>query len=161
MSNKHVAECVDRSLRDICSCDLPFGGKVMVFGGDFGQIPPVAKHGSRAEVVSYCLNRAYLWRHVNVLKLTINMSLQTLSSQDAHEVSKLSNFLLRVGEGTEPEDDNQLIHIDNKFVVPGDSIKDLVTSVYGDINENNADRDQKIILCPKNDHSQRNVYLMQ
>ena len=130
MSNKHVAECVDRSLRDICSCDLPFGGKVMVFGGDFRQIPPVGKHGSRAEVVPSCLNRSYLWRHVKVLKLTINMRLQTLSSQAAHEVSKFSNFLLRVGEGTEPEDDNQMIHIDNKFVVPGDSIKDLVTCLW-------------------------------
>ena len=94
MSNKHVAECVDRSLRDICSCDLPFGGKVIVFGCDFRQIPPIVKHGSRAEVVSSCLNRSYLWRHVKVLKLTINMRLQTLSSQDAHEVSKFSNFLL-------------------------------------------------------------------
>ena len=88
------------------------------------------------------------------------MRLQTLSSQAAHEVSKFSNFLLRVGEGTEPEDDNQMIHIDNKFVVPGDSIKDLVTSVYGDIKENYADRDyvsQKIILCPKNDTSDREL----
>ena len=96
MSNKHVAECVDRSLRDICSCDLPFGGKVMVFGGDFLQIPPVVKHGSRAEVVSCCLNRSYLWHYVKVMKLTINMRLQTLLSQDALEVSKFSNFLLRV-----------------------------------------------------------------
>ena len=45
--------------------------------------------------------------------------------------------------------------MDNKFVVPGDSIKDLITSVYGDINGNYADRDyvsQKIILCPKMIH---------
>ena len=60
MSNKHVAECVDRSLRDICSSGIPFGGKVVVFGGDVRQIPPVIKHGSRAEVVSSCLNRSYL-----------------------------------------------------------------------------------------------------
>ena len=48
----------------------------MVFGGDFRQIPPVVKHGSRAEVVSSCLNRSYLWRYVKVLKLTINMRFQ-------------------------------------------------------------------------------------
>ena len=60
MSNKHVAKCVDRSLRDICSCYLPFGGKVVVFGGDFRQILPVVKHGSRAEVLSACLNRSQL-----------------------------------------------------------------------------------------------------
>ena len=69
MSNKHVAEFVNRSLRDIFSCDLPFGGKVMVLGGDFRQITPVVKHGSRAEVVSCCLNRSYLWRYVKVMKL--------------------------------------------------------------------------------------------
>lgn len=51
MANKFVEECVDRSLRDPCSCALSFGGKVMVFGGDFRQISPVVIHGSRAEVV--------------------------------------------------------------------------------------------------------------
>ena len=76
MSNKHIAECVDRSLSDICSSVLPFGCKVIVFGGDFRQILPVIKHGSRAEVVSACLNRSFLWRHVKVMKLTINMRLQ-------------------------------------------------------------------------------------
>ena len=34
MSSKHVAECVNRSLRDVCSSGMPFGGKVVVFGGD-------------------------------------------------------------------------------------------------------------------------------
>ena len=41
ISHKHVAECMDRTLRDLCSCDLPFGGKVMVF--DFIQILPVIR----------------------------------------------------------------------------------------------------------------------
>ena len=105
MSSKYVTECVDRSLRDICSCDLPFGGKVIVFGGDFRQILPVVKHGSRAAVVSVCIN-------------------------------------------------NEMIHIDRKYVVPGDKICDLVSSVYGKIKENYADSDyiaQRIILCPKNE----------
>ena len=34
----HAAECIDRTLRDLCSND-PFGGKVIAFGGDFRQIP--------------------------------------------------------------------------------------------------------------------------
>ena len=32
MCNTFVAEWVDRSLRDLCSCDLPLGAKVIVFG---------------------------------------------------------------------------------------------------------------------------------
>ena len=87
MSNKHVAECVDLCLRDICSSGVPFGGKVVVFGGDF-------KHGSRPEVVSSCLNRSHLWRHVKVIILTINMRLQILSFHEVSEVSEFSNFLL-------------------------------------------------------------------
>ena len=79
MIHRQAAECIDRSLRDICSCDLPFGGKVIVFGGDFRQILPVIRHGTRSEVVSACLNRSPLWHCVKVMKLTINMRLQRLS----------------------------------------------------------------------------------
>ena len=161
MSNKFVAECVDRSLRDLCSCDLPFGGKVMVFGGNFRQIPPVVKHGSRADIVSVCLNRSLIWRYVKVMKLTINMRLRKLSSQTAIEVSDFSNFLLRVGEGTEPENEEQMIHLDERFVVPGENLSDLVTSVDGNIHKNCTDCDfisQIIIMCPKNETCDRINY---
>ena len=47
MTHKHVAEYIDRTLRDISSCDFPFGGKVMVYGSDFRQILPVIKRASR------------------------------------------------------------------------------------------------------------------
>ena len=154
MPNKNVAECVDRSLRDICSCDLPFCGKVVVFGGDFRQILPVVKRGPRAEVVFAFLNRSQLWRQVKVMKLTINMRLQNLSNHDAFEVSEFLILLLKVGEGTQPEDVNQMIHIDDKLVVPGGNISDFVASVYGIIHESYADCDyigQRIIMCPKND----------
>ena len=73
MIHRHAAECIDRTLRYLCSFDIPFGGKVIVFGGDFRQILPVIRHGTEADVVSACLNRSLLWSHVEVLKLTINM----------------------------------------------------------------------------------------
>ena len=44
--------------------------------------------------------------------------------------------------------------IDNKLVVPGDKIYDLVASVYGDIDERHADCDyigERIIMCGKNE----------
>ncbi|XP_076893885.1 uncharacterized protein LOC143546014 [Bidens hawaiensis] len=41
----------DRTLRDILGCrNQPFGGKVIVFGGDFRQILPVVQHGTRQDV---------------------------------------------------------------------------------------------------------------
>jgi len=36
------------------SC-LPFGGNVMVFGGDFRQVLPVVPHGTRAQVTDATL----------------------------------------------------------------------------------------------------------
>ena len=126
----------------------------MVFGGDFRQILPVIRRGTRGDVVSASLNRSSLWRYVKVLNLTINMRLRKLSSQDSLEVSKFSNFLLRVGEDTELEDEDHMIHIDDKFIVPGIDISDLVSSVYGDIVNNYLDQDFmscRILMSPKNE----------
>ena len=52
------------------------------------------------------------------------------------------------------QDEKQMIHIDIKYIVPGDFIADFVTSVYDYLHENYADHEyvsQKIILCPKNE----------
>ena len=73
MMNKFCFEAVDRTFRDIMNIDKIFGGKVFVFGGDFRQILPVIKHGSRADIVQSSINRSYIWSFVKKLKLTINM----------------------------------------------------------------------------------------
>ena len=101
-----------------------------MFGGDFRQNLPVIRHGTEADVVSACLNRSPLWSRLKVLKLTINMRLRNLSSNDASQVSVFSKFLLRVVEGTESD----MIHVDHKFVVDGESISNLVAATYSDIN---------------------------
>ncbi|XP_039789046.1 ATP-dependent DNA helicase PIF1-like [Panicum virgatum] len=44
MTKRQAVEALDRSLRDIMGCDMPFGGKVMLFGGDFRQVLPVVPH---------------------------------------------------------------------------------------------------------------------
>ena len=46
MSYVNQVDCVDRSLRDILKVDKPFGGIVVVFGGDPQQILPVVHHGN-------------------------------------------------------------------------------------------------------------------
>ena len=101
MAHKHVAKCMDRKLRDLCSCVLPFGGINIVFGGNFSQIIPVLKRASKDEL-SACPNRSSLWRHVKLMRLTINMRVQKLCSQDSLEVSEFSNFLLRQEKALSP-----------------------------------------------------------
>uniref|UniRef100_A0A453PPD0 ATP-dependent DNA helicase n=1 Tax=Aegilops tauschii subsp. strangulata TaxID=200361 RepID=A0A453PPD0_AEGTS len=48
MTKRQAVEALDNSMRDIMGiCDRPFGGKTVVFGGDFRQVLPVVRRGSR------------------------------------------------------------------------------------------------------------------
>nr|GEU98854.1 hypothetical protein [Tanacetum cinerariifolium] len=69
MMNKHYFEALDKTLRDILRVsNIPFSGKVIVFGGDFRQILHVITCGTRQDIVNASLNSSYLWDHINVLK---------------------------------------------------------------------------------------------
>jgi len=58
MTNRQCFEALDRSLRDIlCEndtelCDVPFGGKVVVLGGDPKQILPVIENANKAQIIN-------------------------------------------------------------------------------------------------------------
>ena len=43
MTNRYCLEALDRTLKDILDCDAPFGGKVMIMGGDFRQVLQVIR----------------------------------------------------------------------------------------------------------------------
>ncbi|GKE40736.1 ATP-dependent DNA helicase PIF1-like protein, partial [Tanacetum coccineum] len=106
MINMLAYEAFDITLRDICSGNLThlsgnvFGGKVVVFGGDFRQILPVIPNGSRQDVVHASLNMSYLWKHCTVLKLTQNMRLCVgCNPNDAKEINEFAELILNIGEG--------------------------------------------------------------
>lgn len=52
MLSRIVLQYLDRLLRDICGIDLPFGGKVVMLGGDWKQLCPVVEHGTREDQVA-------------------------------------------------------------------------------------------------------------
>ena len=66
MTHRHAFEAVDRTLRDLMKAvdplleEKPFGGKVVVFGGDFRQILSVVIKGSHKDIVGSCLRRSIL-----------------------------------------------------------------------------------------------------
>ncbi|XP_058751175.1 uncharacterized protein LOC131624239 [Vicia villosa] len=64
MANKWCFEALDKTLRDLMSVhgnsDKVFGGKVVVFGGDFRQILPVVPRGSRSDIMHATINASYL-----------------------------------------------------------------------------------------------------
>ena len=47
-------------LTDIRDNDSLFGGIATVFGGDFAQILPVIRRGTRADIVAASLQRSFL-----------------------------------------------------------------------------------------------------
>lgn len=61
-------------------CKDPFGGKVILLGGDFRQVLPVIKHGGQADIIESSLKRSFLWSLVKTLHLTINMRVQKRAS---------------------------------------------------------------------------------
>lgn len=64
MATKQVIESVDFLLRDICSRDELFGGKIVVFGGDFRQVLPVIPQATPEEATENSLINSYIWPHL-------------------------------------------------------------------------------------------------
>ncbi|XP_015944077.1 uncharacterized protein LOC107469212 [Arachis duranensis] len=91
MLNKFCFEALDKCLKDVLRFDrgynphAPFGGKIVVLGGDFHQILPVIPRGSREEIFHSCINASNLWQSCQVLQLTENMRLSR-GSRDIHGV---------------------------------------------------------------------------
>ena len=98
MQNRYCMEAVDHSLQDVLDRNRPFGGIVVLWGGDFRQILPVIERGNRQDIVYACIQHSYLWLHVHVFPLTQNMRLgQTPEEQN------FAQWLLSVGEGRNEE----------------------------------------------------------
>jgi hypothetical protein len=163
MMHKHAFMAVDRSLRDIMATvdprlrSVPFGGKVVVLGGDFRQILPVVQRGKRSDIVAASLNRApTIWSNVKQYRLHINMRVQRLLAADrpdaaaqALEQQEYADFLKRVGDGTEPgRADDGKIEIPSVCCCQGETLLDLIEEVYGDLDGMSPDqRAERITKC--------------
>ncbi|XP_076894307.1 uncharacterized protein LOC143546538 [Bidens hawaiensis] len=144
MIHKHAFEALDRTLNDVMNCDSAntsealFGGKVVVFGGDFRQILPVVTNGTRSECVNACINSSYIWSKCKVLKLNKNMRLTVgCRSSDVENIKEFADWLLDIGQGTVggPNDGESVIDIPEDLLILNsiDPIGDLIKFVYPDI----------------------------
>ncbi|XP_057518502.1 uncharacterized protein LOC130799428 [Amaranthus tricolor] len=81
MARRENIESLDLLLRDLCLPDVPFGGKVVVFGGDFRQTVPIVPKKSRQEIIGYILVSSHLWPLFTRFELTAvypNISTQSI-----------------------------------------------------------------------------------
>ncbi|AQK87997.1 hypothetical protein ZEAMMB73_Zm00001d038834 [Zea mays] len=151
MAKRQSIEALDNSMRDIMGRpDLPFGGKTIVFGGDFRQVLPVVRKGSRAQIVAASLRSSYLWESMCHLKLVRNMR--------AKSDPWFAEYLLRVGGGTEEVNNDGDVRLPDEVCVPytGDDrdLDRLIDDIYPSLNENMSNTSyitSRAILTTRND----------
>ncbi|XP_035834922.1 uncharacterized protein LOC118483334 [Helianthus annuus] len=126
MVHKHAFEALDRTLKDVLSVsdshnsEIPFGGKAIVFGGDFRQILPVVQNGSRQDIIHASLCSSYIWPTCKVLKLTRNLRLSVgTSSSNIDKINDFAKWLLEIGEGNlcDGNDGESTIEIPNDLLI--------------------------------------------
>ncbi|CAF4970287.1 unnamed protein product, partial [Rotaria sp. Silwood1] len=54
-------EIVDLIFQDLMGVQMPFGGKVVVLGGDFRQVLPVIRKGSRCAIIASTIKKSSVW----------------------------------------------------------------------------------------------------
>ena len=133
------------------NANKPFGGKVIVLGGDFRQILPVVRKGSRYDIVNSSINYSDLWQYCTVLRLSQNMRLKcAVSNESAIHIKEFVDWILKIGDGNMNfnESGEANISIPTESETP---LLSLFKFVYGGLIENIMNPgffDDDAILCP-------------
>lgn len=117
MSSGLMVKIVDEFLKDLMNDPRPFGGKVVVLGGDFRQVLPVVPNGGRPGQVLACIKNTSVWPYFKKHTLNINMR----ASNDV----TYAEWLLKLGSGRLETTRQNLIEIPNELITT-DSIEDFV-----------------------------------
>ena len=91
MIHRNAFEAVSRTFQDIMGCTDPWGGKVVLLGGDFRQIPPVIIHGTPGQIIHSSIKSSPLWEIIHPLHLTQNMRTNNID---------YASYLLQIGSGS-------------------------------------------------------------
>ncbi|EER98662.2 hypothetical protein SORBI_3002G160500, partial [Sorghum bicolor] len=125
---------------------------------------PVVEGGRRLDIIDASITSSYLWNHVKILKLTINMRLLGMSRSGlpTDEVRAFSDWVLSIGDGTATgtvhgdDGDFELVEIPPDLLVPklGSPIDNIIRSTYPNLDTLYSNPDylrERAIISPKND----------
>lgn len=164
MADRHVVSVVDNLMRQIMGePDYPFGGKTIIFGGDWRQVLPVKQRAQRGTIVDSILKKnSILWDRVTVCHLTIN---ERARQRDMD--SEYAAFVLSIGNALAPTYDNflttnatrdpEMIRIPDDLVLPynsdiseSENLHNLIRCVFPDLKQRVTTDKNVCILTPKN-----------
>ncbi|CAO2834899.1 unnamed protein product [Amaranthus hypochondriacus] len=150
MARRENIESLDLLLRDLCLPAVPFGGKIVVLGGDFRQTVPVVPKKTQQEIIDYSLVCSPLWPLFTRLCLTENIR--------ARSDPEFSKFLLALGNGELQTEENEMITIPSALRLPiresSNSMDDLLKHIYPQISTACAQPEmfaERAILTPRNE----------
>ncbi|CAN6582717.1 unnamed protein product [Malus baccata var. baccata] len=130
MMRSHAFEALDRTFRDLTDIDLPFRGEIMIFRGDFRQVLPVIRKGTKSELIQASVVKASFWSQVKISKLKQNM--RSINDREFLE------FLLRVGDGNEDVIMDDMVKLPECMVIPWESehsINQLIAKIFPDLED--------------------------
>ncbi|XP_050535181.1 uncharacterized protein LOC126902195 isoform X3 [Daktulosphaira vitifoliae] len=143
MSPTSQLRVADRLLRDVMNVpDTPFGGKPVLFAGDFRQTLPIVKRGSRAQIVSATIRHGVYWVSMEKYSLERNMR--------ADGDRPFADWLLQLGAGSL---NNGLEYVTIPAGAVSESFASLLDFVYPRAMslDNVRDYAKHIVLCVTND----------
>ena len=145
MCSTYVINTVDRLLQDLMKNNIPFGGKCVVFAGDFRQcLPIMTEFVGPANIASYLLHKSNIWNHIRHIGLNKNMRVLP------NEI-EFSNWLEKLGDGNLITIKNtDLIELPSQIVLPEHS--KMRVEIYGDgtITKDFIKNSNVAILCIDN-----------
>jgi len=127
MVGREVADCLDRFLQDLMDSPLPFGGKVMVYLGDFKQLLPVERGKRYPATVKDCT----WWKNCRVMEFRRNWR--------ADRDPEYCAFLEDVGNG-------RLEQVPIAAHVRTIDRTDIIRKVYGN-NLSSSDNNRNMIMA--------------
>ena len=155
MTHRYCVEALNRTLQDITRNKNLFGGKTILFSGDWRQIGPVTKGSSSpTDTVDVAFISSHLWNHVQRLRLTI--------SQRDKEDPQYADFVQRVGENKIPlseVNEQPMMPLNNHCLPNTDDhfqlqfttdFNALINFVYPNINEDSKQWNDRAILATTN-----------
>ncbi|OIT35017.1 hypothetical protein A4A49_62119, partial [Nicotiana attenuata] len=150
MAKKKVIETFDILMKDLMDTNALFGGKVVVFGGDFRQTLPVVRSGKKEDFIQESLLYSKIWNQLEKLQLLENMRAKT--------DPMFCEYLMRIGNGQEKINSHDKIEIPDCFVIPfvseNQSLDLLFRVTYPNLRTCFSDASSmtsRVILTTKND----------
>ena len=148
MASSDALAAIDSELRDIMRMpDMPFGGKVMVLGGDYRQVLPVIPRATRLQIVRKSLKSSPLSQHFQTIALTRNMRARP-------EEIDFARWLLDMGNGDLPRPTNP--KSEYSIALPSQCVSENVIEELFPLNFNPNEETMRnrLILTPLNEDAQ-------